>query len=56
MSNENKHDWVCISPGMYDSLYKCSKCDAKHMNQADKRSTWEFPETNCTESKSNVHT
>jgi len=30
------HDWECISPGEYDSLYECRKCGARHMEQADR--------------------
>lgn len=30
-----KHKWVCTSPGMYDSLYKCSKCNKEHMESSD---------------------
>lgn len=29
------HDWVCISSGMYDSLYECKKCGKKHMESVD---------------------
>ena len=22
----DSHDWECVDPGMYDSIYKCRKC------------------------------
>ena len=40
MLNELKvgtdHDWECVSPGEYDSLYECRKCGAQHMEQTDR--------------------
>lgn len=27
------HDWLCISPGLYDSLCQCSYCKTTHMTQ-----------------------
>lgn len=27
---KEKHDWVCISPGQFASLYECSKCEATY--------------------------
>lgn len=30
-----EHKWECISPGMYDFLYECSKCGKKHIESID---------------------
>ena len=32
---ELAHDWTCISPGVFDSLYKCFRCSATHNESID---------------------
>lgn len=41
------HDWECISPGEYDSLYECRRCGARHMEQADRLGS-DRPRFGCT--------
>ena len=41
------HDWKCISPGEYDSLYECRRCGAQHMEQADRLGS-DRPRFGCT--------
>lgn len=41
-----KHDWNCVSPGTFDSTYKCSKCGAVFTDQAD--AGIEVPARGCT--------
>ena len=40
------HDWECLSPGMYDFLYRCKKCKKTHTEQVDNTQT-ERPEFGC---------
>ena len=46
MTTDNKHKWECISPGEYDTTYRCSKCGALHTDQADDPSSL-IPEFGC---------
>jgi hypothetical protein len=34
-----RHEWECISVGMYDSLYKCKLCDIGHIESVDNLSS-----------------
>ena len=34
------HDWKCVSVGEYDTLYQCTKCKEKHMENADNSDTY----------------
>lgn len=31
----SKHNWICISPGEYDSTYRCKKCLTFHTESID---------------------
>lgn len=46
-AGETAHDWKCVSPGEYDTLYECAKCGARHMEQADRLGS-ERPKFGCT--------
>ena len=46
-AGETAHNWVCISPGEYDSLYECRRCGARHMEQADRLGS-DRPRFGCT--------
>ena len=48
LKGENKHDWECIGPGMYDSVYKCKKCGISAATQVDNLNS-KLPENNCTQ-------
>ena len=41
------HVWKCTSPGMYESLYMCVKCELEHCESADDPSTVK-PKRGCT--------
>lgn len=41
------HEWDCISPGEYDSLYECRRCGARHMEQLDRLGS-DRPRFGCT--------
>lgn len=41
------HDWECISPGEYDSIYECRRCGERHMEQADRLGS-DRPRFGCT--------
>ena len=41
-----KHNWKCISPGEYDSLYECVKCGKQHMDSID-NPEHKFPDEDC---------
>jgi len=45
-----KHYWKCISPGMYDSTYECTKCGRKFTDQADAGITVDDCPFPCTDS------
>lgn len=47
MTTDNKHKWECISPGEYDTTYKCSACGALFTDQADDPNSL-IPEFGCT--------
>lgn len=42
-----RHNWACISPGLYDSLYQCRKCKDTHMVSPDAMSRRNIPEFGC---------
>ena len=42
-----KHDWICISPGMYDTLYECKKCGLKHIESIDNMTETALPKSGC---------
>lgn len=42
----NKHNWECISPGEYDSTYKCKKCGELYTLQSDNIES-KLPEDGC---------
>ena len=44
--NDDKHEWKCISPGMYDDLYECQKCKLRHMTSVDDPDS-ELPKEGC---------
>ena len=46
MTTDNRHKWECVSPGEYDTTYRCSKCGALHTDQADDLSSV-IPEFGC---------
>lgn len=46
-AGETAHDWKCVSPGEYDSLYECRRCGARHMEQADRLGS-DRPQFGCT--------
>lgn len=46
-AGETAHNWACISPGEYDSLYECRRCGARHMEQADRLGS-DRPQFGCT--------
>lgn len=46
-AGDTAHDWKCISPGEYDSLYECRRCGARHMEQADRLGS-DRPRFGCT--------
>ena len=46
LKGENKHDWECIGPGMYDSVYKCKKCGISAATQIDNLNS-KLPENDC---------
>lgn len=47
MTSYSKHKWECISPGEYDTTYKCSACGALFTDQADDPNSL-IPEFGCT--------
>lgn len=47
-TSNNKHDWKCISAGMYDDLYKCRTCGKQHIVSADNPES-ELPVNGCTQ-------
>lgn len=49
MSN---HNFVCVSPSMYDSIYECTKCKFRYMCSIDDPTKREFPP--CTVEYSNT--
>lgn len=46
-ANGTAHDWECVSPGEYDSLYECRRCGERHMEQADRLGS-DRPRFGCT--------
>ena len=46
LKGENKHDWECIGPGMYDSVYKCKKCGISAATQVDNLNS-KLPDNGC---------
>ena len=46
VANQQKHEWVCTSPGAYDSHYKCSICTKQHRVSIDSPET-ALPEFGC---------
>ena len=43
------HTWECINPGLYDSIYKCTKCGKTRMQSLDNLET-ELPLDGCDKS------
>lgn len=43
------HDWVCVSPGEYDSTYKCKRCGDSWTESIDNPDT-ALPRHGCVES------
>ena len=43
----NKHNWECISPGDYDTTYRCTKCGIDHTISVDNIAS-RLPEYGCT--------
>lgn len=41
-----RHDWQCVSSGLYDSEYKCTKCNESKMWSVDNLIS-ELPELGC---------
>lgn len=34
-TQRSKHDWKCVSPGEYDTTYRCKRCGKEWMESAD---------------------
>lgn len=48
MSKPNDlHDWECISPGEYDSTYRCTRCRKRVVESIDNPATYK-PVDGCT--------
>lgn len=41
------HDWICISPGGYDSVYQCKNCGEKWISSADNPASWSWTGSPC---------
>lgn len=40
------HEWQCVSPGEYDSTYRCGRCGLVHTESADNPES-RLPESGC---------
>jgi len=48
--SDNQHNWVCVSPGLYDSSYKCLDCGDTNITQLDNPIKTDNPVGPCNKS------